>query len=94
MVTQYVAGQRVSMQRNPFYWKTDPEGNQLPFINQIESIEGLDEEVALLKVASGEVDAEWRGAGDARESPSSRNTRRMETIGSWAGKMGATASSR
>ena len=28
-------GQRMVAERNPFYWKVDPEGKQLPYIDKI-----------------------------------------------------------
>jgi peptide/nickel transport system substrate-binding protein len=32
---QYVAGQRLVLDRNPFYWKTDARGNRLPYIEEV-----------------------------------------------------------
>lgn len=69
IVTEYAPGERTLLERNKFYWKTDPEGNQLPYVDRLESIEFADEEVRVLNVASGEVDAAWRDAGDARQIP-------------------------
>jgi peptide/nickel transport system substrate-binding protein len=37
VVTEYVAGQRIVAQRNPYYWKVDPEGHQLPYIDTIDT---------------------------------------------------------
>jgi peptide/nickel transport system substrate-binding protein len=66
-VTAYEPGVRVTMSRNPYYWKTDTEGNQLPYIDTIVSSEIADPEVQLLKVISGEIDLQ------ARTMPSPRN---------------------
>ena len=66
-VTSYEPGVRVVMSRNPYYWKTDTEGNQLPYIDTIISSEIADPEVQLLKVISGEIDLQ------ARTMPSPRN---------------------
>jgi peptide/nickel transport system substrate-binding protein len=47
---------RVTAVRNPYYWKVDPEGNQLPYIDEIVYDVMQDNEVLLLKVLSGEID--------------------------------------
>lgn len=43
--------------RNPYYWKVDTEGNQLPYIDRIERTRvAADPEASLLKIMAGEVD--------------------------------------
>ncbi len=42
--------------RNPYYWKVDPEGNQLPYIDRHVGRMASDTAVAQLKAFSGEVD--------------------------------------
>ncbi len=42
--------------RNPYYWKVDTEGNQLPYIDKISRITIEDPEAALLKTIAGELD--------------------------------------
>ena len=32
---EYVAGQRITLERNPYYWKTDQGGKRLPYLDQI-----------------------------------------------------------
>jgi len=32
---EYVAGQRLVLERNPNYWKTDAKGNRLPYVNEL-----------------------------------------------------------
>ncbi|GLQ56154.1 ABC transporter substrate-binding protein [Devosia nitrariae] len=46
----------ITMERNPYYWKIDDQGNQLPYLDgsTIEVVK--DFEVMLLKVLNGEVD--------------------------------------
>jgi peptide/nickel transport system substrate-binding protein len=66
-VVAYQPGVSVELTRNPYYWKTDTEGNQLPYIDRIVSTEVPDAEVQLLRVISGEVDLQ------ARTMPSPRN---------------------
>ncbi|NJN80820.1 MAG: ABC transporter substrate-binding protein, partial [Caldilineaceae bacterium] len=54
--TAYGEGTQVVAERNPYYWKVDTEGRQLPYIDRVvlEILE--DREVLLLKVLNGEVD--------------------------------------
>ncbi len=47
---------RVTFERNPYYWKVDTDGNQLPYIDRIVFTTLQNPEVAVLKVASGEID--------------------------------------
>jgi peptide/nickel transport system substrate-binding protein len=47
---------RVILERNPYYWKIDPEGNQLPYLDRVTFEVVGDKEVMLLKTLSGEVD--------------------------------------
>ena len=42
-------------ERNPYYWKIDPEGNQLPYVDQVSVQYVTDQEVGNLKVVSGEL---------------------------------------
>jgi peptide/nickel transport system substrate-binding protein len=46
--------------RNPYYWKVDPEGNQLPYIDQIAYTTVFDGNVLNMKAQSGEVDFQTR----------------------------------
>ena len=32
---EYVAGQRLVLERNPYYWKTDAKGNRLPYLDEL-----------------------------------------------------------
>jgi len=57
IVKSYGTGStQVVAERNPYYWKVDPEGRQLPYIDSVvyEILE--DREVLLLKVLNGEID--------------------------------------
>jgi len=60
-VVSYKAGERVVLERNPYYWKVDTDGNQLPHIDRIESREIPDKELRLIQVAAGEYDFTMRG---------------------------------
>ena len=46
----------VVYERNPYYWKVDPEGNQLPYIDRHVEVKIDDAEVRLLKILNGELD--------------------------------------
>ncbi|MHB0877207.1 MAG: ABC transporter substrate-binding protein [Anaerolineae bacterium] len=41
--------------RNPFYWKVDPEGNQLPYLDEISWIIVADAEMIPMRLVTGEV---------------------------------------
>ncbi|NPV78936.1 MAG: ABC transporter substrate-binding protein [Firmicutes bacterium] len=48
------------LERNPYYWKVDTAGNQLPYIDEIRLTLVQNIEVYTMKVVSGEVDlAQW-----------------------------------
>ena len=34
-VKQYVAGQRIVLERNPYYWKADRAGHRLPYVDEV-----------------------------------------------------------
>jgi peptide/nickel transport system substrate-binding protein len=48
-------------ERNPYYWKVDSEGNQLPYIDRIEFMLVTNAEASNLRAMSGEVDMQMRG---------------------------------
>lgn len=49
-------GSIILMERNPYYWKVDPQGNQLPYIDQITAIKYEDEETRTLAMLNGDLD--------------------------------------
>lgn len=51
---------RLIAERNPYYWKVDTEGNQLPYIDRIafDIIQSV--EMAVMKAVSGEIDMQGR----------------------------------
>ncbi len=61
MITAAVTA--LSYERNPYYWKVDTEGNQLPYIDKLRSEVVQDVEVIGLKVLAGEADFMSYGAG-------------------------------
>lgn len=54
--TEYGEGTQVTFSRNPYYFKVDPEGNQLPYIDEVRFEIFQDNEVLLLRASSGEID--------------------------------------
>ncbi|MEQ5778510.1 ABC transporter substrate-binding protein [Thalassospira sp. NFXS8] len=53
----YVGGAtRVVMERNPYFWQIDTEGNQLPYIDQLVMPIGADTESLLLAIIGGRID--------------------------------------
>ena len=62
MVVDYVASQRLVLERNPYYWKVDTEGNQLPYIDRldVEIPQGSATELVALKGIAGELDMQVR----------------------------------
>ena len=59
--TEYTPGQGMSAERNPFYWKVDTDGKQLPYIDKIIISQVEDPRVIPLKITGGEVDFMSRG---------------------------------
>ncbi|MFC5648617.1 ABC transporter substrate-binding protein [Paenibacillus solisilvae] len=49
-------GSTATFERNPYYFKVDPAGNQLPYIDKIQSSLVQDIEMVTLKTIAGEVD--------------------------------------
>ncbi len=62
MTVDYVPSQRLVLERNPYYWKVDSEGNQLPYIDRldIEIPQGSATELVALKGIAGELDMQVR----------------------------------
>ena len=54
---------RFTMERNPYYWKVDPEGNQLPYIDKIYFDYVSDNEILKAKAIAGELDCQFRNVG-------------------------------
>jgi peptide/nickel transport system substrate-binding protein len=53
-------GTRVTLERNPYYWKTDPDGSQLPYIDKVIYDLNTDAQVILLKATNGELSMSTR----------------------------------
>ncbi|MCA9882709.1 MAG: ABC transporter substrate-binding protein [Anaerolineae bacterium] len=47
---------QMTMVRNPYYWKVDTEGNQLPYIDEVIGVSYQDNEARNLALANGDID--------------------------------------
>jgi peptide/nickel transport system substrate-binding protein len=53
---EWVRGRRIVYERNPYYWKVDTAGNQLPYADRLTFSVIQDPQIILLKFANGELD--------------------------------------
>ncbi len=60
---------RVVMDRNPYFWQVDPEGNQLPYIDQLFSPIAQDVESLILDAIGGRIDFQIRHLDAAANRP-------------------------
>ena len=53
---EYVAGQRLVLERNPYFWKTDASGNRLPYLDEVVFLFVPSADAQVLRFQSGETD--------------------------------------
>ncbi len=53
---EYVAGQKLVLERNPYYWKTDTKGNRLPYLDELDFLFVPSADAQVLRFQSGETD--------------------------------------
>jgi peptide/nickel transport system substrate-binding protein len=53
---EYVAGQRLVLERNPYYWKSDARGHRLPYLDEIDFLFVPSSDAQVLRFQSGETD--------------------------------------
>jgi peptide/nickel transport system substrate-binding protein len=53
---QYVPGQRVVLEKNPFYWKQDKAGNRLPYLAQLQFLFVANEDAQVIRFEDGDTD--------------------------------------
>jgi peptide/nickel transport system substrate-binding protein len=53
---EYLPGQRVVLERNPYYWKADPAGNRLPYLEEVDFVVAGTDDLQVLRFRSGESD--------------------------------------
>ncbi len=63
-LTQTISGSttRATLERNPYYWKVDTEGNQLPYVDTA-SFDVLEQTAIALRAANGEIDFQYKTLG-------------------------------
>jgi peptide/nickel transport system substrate-binding protein len=62
---EYVAGQHIVLERNPYYWKADQAGNRLPYLAEVDFPLAGTEDMQVMRFQSGESDVIGRvGAQD------------------------------
>lgn len=55
-VKEYIPGQRVVLERNPYFWKVDTNGQRLPYLDQIVFVVVNNPRTIPLKLQAGEID--------------------------------------
>ena len=53
---EYVPGQKLVLERNPYYWKTDMKGNRLPYLDELVFLFVPSADAQVLRFQSGETD--------------------------------------
>ena len=55
-VKTYVPGQRLTLQRNPYYWKVDRQGKRLPYLEEMTFLLAGNEDAEVIRFEAGETD--------------------------------------
>jgi peptide/nickel transport system substrate-binding protein len=53
---QYVPGERIVLERNPYYWKEDRKGNRLPYLEEISFLFVASEDAQVIRFQAGDTD--------------------------------------
>jgi peptide/nickel transport system substrate-binding protein len=53
---EYVPGERIVLERNPYYWKQDRNGNRLPYLNEIVFLFVSSEDAQAIRFQAGDTD--------------------------------------
>lgn len=53
---EYVPGQRIVLERNPFYWKQDKSGHRLPYLDQLVFLFVANEDAQVIRFQAGDAD--------------------------------------
>lgn len=69
VTTPIGSGTRVLAQRNPYYWKTDANGSQLPYLDEVDYTIVEDAEVMLLQATHGDYDLLARTVNTSSNRP-------------------------
>lgn len=67
---EYNAGAtQVVMERNPYFWQVDTDGNQLPYIDMVEQNVAQDNETLVLEAIAGNIDMQRRRISGLANKP-------------------------
>ena len=70
LITQPIGeGNKVVATRNPYYWKVDPDGSQLPYLDEFVNELVTDPETMVLKATTGEFDLMTRTITSLQNKP-------------------------
>lgn len=61
---EYVAGQRLVLERNPYYWKTDSAKRRLPYLDELVFLFTGNEDAQVIRFQSGDSDVLSRASAD------------------------------
>ena len=53
---EYVTGQRITLERNPYYWKVDRNGTRLPYLDQITFLFVANADAEVIRFQAGDTD--------------------------------------
>ena len=56
VLKEYVPGERLVLERNPYYWKQDRSGNRLPYLNEIVFLFVSSEDAQAIRFQAGDTD--------------------------------------
>jgi len=65
---QYVPGQQIVLERNPYYWKADSSGNRLPYLDEIAFLIVPTEDAEVIRFEAGDIDVISRIGADNYEA--------------------------
>lgn len=57
VLDSWAKGERIVLKKNPNYWEKDADGNQLPYLDQVNLEVLTDDNTRMLKLQAGEIDA-------------------------------------
>lgn len=55
-VKQYAAGERIILERNPYYWRVDRDNHRLPYLDEVTFVLAGSEDQQILRFEAGETD--------------------------------------
>src|SRR5208282_1239803 len=61
---EYIPGQRLVLERNPYYWKQDPKGTRLPYLDELDFLFVPSSDAQALRFQSGDTDVITRLSAD------------------------------